>query len=119
MFNSPECSFNRGSNSFQQNTSPKAVEESPFDKTTTIQTESAEEYNVLSFSQTIKQGSAKSNLTVMALIWLCATIDYVLLMLSFQTHETYEKSTISASTDIVGIGLSLLLYSKLGSKFGL
>ena len=106
----------RNSSELANSVRVKVVGTNPGEKTTSLFTESAEEYSVLALGEMLNQRPIKSNLLIMALVWLCSTIDYILLLLSLSVGGTYEKATVSAITDIIGIALSLLIYSKFGIK---
>ena len=66
----------------------------------------------------LKQDKVRKNLIVMIMVFLSAAIDYILLYCSIEMDNKYEKATISAITDIVGIAFSLLVSKRFAASRG-
>ena len=59
-------------------------------ETSTLASDDIQKFSVQSLKIMLKQDIVKKNLMIIAAVWLCTTIDYILLMFSIEFNSTYE-----------------------------
>ena len=59
-------------------------------ETSTLTSDDIQKFNVQSLKVMLKQDIVKKNLMIIAAVWLCTTINYILLLSSIEFNSTYK-----------------------------